>query len=702
MGKLLNKWGIWVVNHKLKTLVLWLIMFLILVFSFLTLGSNLNSNLKISGLPSTDIQKTLEKEFKQDSDAGQMKIVIKGTKPDAVLQSELQNDIISTVNSIQKKDTLVKSVVNPYLSKTISADKSTVYIDVTFKKHASSVSETDVNYIKKKFSKINSMKGVEVAYSGSVTVTKEAIKGLSELVGIAIAFVLLLVLFRSFISAGLPIISAIMGLAAGLMIIFIGSNFLDIADVAQSLSIMIGLAVGIDYALFILNRYKVALNETDSSDKAMGIALASAGSSVIFAGITVIIAVLGLSFVGIDFLTQMGMASAMVVALAVISSLTLLPSLIAISKRHIKASKKPNVQKSTKENFVTKSILNHPLIVVISSLVVLLLIAVPSLHMRLGMPYNGSLPEQRTERKAYDIISDKFGEGMNAQLISVVKLDNDKKIEQNQTSVNKISEKISNMKNVSLVAPAQYSPDSKYAILVIIPKGGPADKSTEMLATNIQKYAKTIKHDTKMSLTLTGTNAVNIDISKKLNNAIPIFASIVIILAFILLMFVFQSFIIPTTAMLGFGLSLMASLGFVTYVIQDGFLKKLFGISIETPVLAFLPVILIGVLFGLAMDYEVFLVSRVREEYLKIGDTNEALKVGMRESGPVIVTAGLIMVAVFGSFIFTDDPTIKSIGLALTFGVLFDAFVVRLLFIPATIKLFGKANWIFPRSSIRK
>ncbi|WP_273713992.1 MMPL family transporter [Leuconostoc mesenteroides] len=205
-----------------------------------------------------------------------------------------------------------------------------------------------------------------------------------------------------------------------------------------------------------------------------------------------------------------------------------------------------------------------------------------------------------------------------------------------------------------------------------------------------------------MSLTLTGTNAVNIDISKKLNNAIPVFASIVIILAFILLMFVFQSFIIPTTAMLGFGLSLMASLGFVTYVIQDGFLKKLFGISIETPVLAFLPVILIGVLFGLAMDYEVFLVSRVREEYLKIGDTNEALKVGMRESGPVIVTAGLIMVAVFGSFIFTDDPTIKSIGLALTFGVLFDAFVVRLLFIPATIKLFGKANWMFPRSSIRK
>lgn len=702
MGKLLNKWGIWVVNHKLKTLVLWLIMFLILVFSFLKLGSNLNSDLKITGLPSTDIQKTLEKEFKQDSDAGQMKIVIKGTEPDAVLQSELQNDIISTVNSIQKKDKLVKSVINPYLSKTISPDKSTVYIDVTFKKHASSVSETDVNYIKKKFSKINSMKGVEIAYSGSVTVTKEAIKGLSELVGIAIAFVLLLGLFRSFISAGLPIISAIMGLAAGLMIIFIGSNFFDIADVAQSLSIMIGLAVGIDYALFILNRYKVALNETDSSDKAMGIALASAGSSVIFAGITVIIAVLGLSFVGIDFLTQMGMASAMVVALAVISSLTLLPSLIAISKRHIKASKKPNVQKSTKENFATKSILNHPLIVAISSLVLLLLIAVPSLHMRLGMPYNGSLPEQRTERKAYDIISDKFGEGMNAQLISVVKLDNDKKIEQNHSSVNKISEKISKMKSVSLVAPAQYSPNSKYAILVIIPKGGPADKSTETLATNIQKYAKTIKHNTKMSLTLTGTNAVNIDISKKLNNAIPVFASIVIILAFILLMFVFQSFIIPTTAMLGFGLSLMASLGFVTYVIQDGFLKKLFGISIETPVLAFLPVILIGVLFGLAMDYEVFLVSRVREEYLKIGDTNEALKVGMRESGPVIVTAGLIMVAVFGSFIFTDDPTIKSIGLALTFGVLFDAFVVRLLFIPATIKLFGKANWMFPRSSIRK
>ena len=240
--------------------------------------------------------------------------------------------------------------------------------------------------------------------------------------------------------------------------------------------------------------------------------------------------------------------------------------------------------------------------------------------------------------------------------------------------------------------PAKISKDKKYALIVVMPKTNTASAKTENLAKKINSYSDSLKKSDHTKITLTGTNAVNIDITEKLNNAIPMFMGIVMLLAFVLLMFMFKSFIIPLMAIIGFGLSLIASLGLTTLIMQDG----VFHISEGSPIIAFLPVIMIGIVFGLAMDYEVFMVSRIREVYIATGDTNRAVKTGLQESGPVIITAALIMIAVFGSFALVEDPTIKSMGISLASGVLFDAFLVRLIIIPATIKIFGRANWVFP------
>ncbi|MDF7637444.1 MMPL family transporter [Leuconostocaceae bacterium ESL0958] len=757
---MLERLGKWIFHNKGKTLLGWIAVVALLVWGALGLGSHFTQNLSISGIPSTDIQSTLEKEFHQNPNAGTMKVVVQDKSNGGVTKDQTKNDVNKGIERVQDKyGKQIKSIANPYQQGTISEDKTATYVDITFKKDSTSVDHDTIEGVMDIFNDQVKTKQNKVAYTGSVKIKELDVGGTSELIGMAIAFVLLFVLFRSFITAGMPIISAVVGLVSGIMIITIGTNFFTIANVSETLAVMLALAVGIDYALFILNRYKTDLAETDDKAEAMGRALSEAGKSVIFAGVTVIIAVCGLAFVGIDFVTTMGFAAAAAVLFAVFSSLTFLPALIAYGAKFVKPNNNSVDDMAKNPSKVTRFITGHPWTISIVSLVVLLGIAVPATHMRLGMPYNGSLPTDRTERQAYDIISDEFGEGTNAPLVAVVKLDTDKDRATNEANVAKMAQHIAGMDHLKMMAPLQIdqaksqqiqqqlgqevqqklmaqaqatgqapseqaqaqakaeaeakgkqlilaqaakpyqiSADGKYAMMVVIPKGGSADKGTTTLANNIKDYSDTAQSRYGNKITLTGVNAVNLDITKKLNDATPVFIGTIIILAFFLLMAVFRSFIVPITAMVGFGVSLMASYGFTTAVIQDGFLKGLFGVSKGAPLIAFMPIIVTGILFGLAMDYEVFMVSRAHEEYKKTGNNDRAVTVALQDSGPIVITAALIMIAVFGSFALNPDPTIKSIGLALAFGVFFDAFIIRLLFVPAMLKIFGDWNWKFPGS----
>lgn len=765
MKKFLNQLGQWIFQNKWKTILAWLVMLGAIIGFAGSMGANFNQNLKISGIPSTDIQSTIKKEFHQNLSAGTMKVVVQ--KPHGDLTSaKSQAHLEKKINAIKHKDG-IKSVQDPYETQAVSKDKTTAYINITFKKDARLVPDSVINDIEKQFNQLKN-DHMKVAYDGTVNVSKIELGATSEIIGIAIGFILLLILFRSFVSAGLPIVSAIVGLITGLLTIVIGTNFFAVTDVAKTLSIMLSLAVGIDYALFIVHRYRNELGKTNSKAAAMGATLESAGASVLFAGVTVMIAVAGLSVVGIDFLTQMGLAAAVSVFFAILSALTLLPALISLGSRFITASHDDDQDTAKKDNFFTKTIIGHPVLSILLAVVVLAGFATPATHMRLGMPFDGQLAQNNTKRQAYDMLTDKFGDGVNSQLVGVIKLDQHASTAAKQKTANQIVDKVSHMKNVhslvglpdeaklkvyqtpafqaqakeqgeayvkqqvmtamtqnptmdaaqqqavvkkatadyqaqtktklakAVLSPVQISQDGKYAMFIVVPKTGSQSAKTEELANHINTLSKQYQHRDHTKIILTGSNAVNIDISKKLNAAIPELVGLVMLLAFILLMVVFRSVLIPLFAMVGFGMSLMAAFGLTTLVVQDGFMNSLLNIQTSAPVLAFLPVIAIGILFGLSMDYEVFMVSRIHEEYQKTGDNNQAVRIGLKKSGPVIVTAAIIMIAVFGSFIIQTDPTIKSIGIVLAFGVFFDAFLVRLIFVPAMIKLCGKYNWKIP------
>lgn len=698
MGKLLKRLGEFMAKHKWTAIIVWLIALIGFGTAAAKIGSNYNESLSISGIPSTEIQSTLKKEFHQDTDHGTLQVVIKTKDKNGLLNPKTQKAITNSIANAEKKPH-VDFVTNPYQSKQFSKDLTTTYATVTYNQKANSVTPETIHKTQAAFKSLDHQKGVQVEYTGTVSIHPMGVNEIAKLIGVAIAFIFMVILFRSFITAGLPIISAVIGLAIGLLVIGIGSSYFETASVAQSLAMILSLACGIDYALFIINRYRTNRVTEDDHIKAIGMAMATAGSSVLFAGVTVIIAVAGLSLVGIDFLTQMGLAAAVGVAFAILSALTLLPALISLVHKHIRPANNQtgkHKQKAKNNGLVEHTIIRHPFVTVIVSALVLLGFAIPSGHMRLGMPYNGALPTNQTERKAYDILSDKFGEGMNAQLITVAKLDKNATPDEKQQDVMEITKHLSEMKYVKMATPGMMSNSGKYAVFMVIPTEGPESVKTDQLAHHIKKYSNTTEDKMNTKLVLTGTNAINIDIVEKLNKAIPIFAGIVMALAFVLMMIVFRSFIIPLVAMAGFGLSLLASFGALTAVMQDAVLNTVFGISKGAPIIAFLPVIAIGILFGLAMDYEVFLVSRIREIYLLTGDNTKAVRTGMKENAKVIITAGLIMISVFGSFAITSNPTSKSIGLALAFGVFFDAFIVRLIFVPAMIKLCGKWNWVFP------
>lgn len=696
MGTLLKRIGMFMAKHKWTAIMIWSIALIGFGTAAAKLGSNYNEALSISGIPSTEIQSTLKKEFHQNTDRGTLQVVIKTKAKNGLMQPKTQAAVAQAIKHAQHK-AHVASITDPYQTKQFSQDLTTTYATVTYDQETSAVTPATIKKTQRAFKALDQRSDIQVEYTGTVAIHPMGVNEIAELIGVAIAFVFMIILFRSFITAGLPIISAVVGLAVGLIVIGIGSNYLDTASVAQSLAMILSLACGIDYALFIINRYRNNRATENDHIKAIGDALGTAGGSVLFAGVTVIIAVSGLSLVGLDFLTQMGLAAAVGVFFAILSALTLLPALISLAHRHIKPVR-PTAKAQAKphQGLAEKTIIGHPFMTALISVLVLIGFALPSGHMRLGMPYNGALPTNQTERKAYDILSAKFGEGMNAQLIAVAKLDKTASAQDKQHAVAKITQHLSQMDHVKMATPGMVSESGRYAVFMVIPKAGPEAVSTDKLAHNIKHYSATTQRELNTKLILTGTNAINIDIVEKLNKAIPVFAGIVMALAFVLMTLVFRSFVIPLFAMAGFGLSLLASFGALTAVMQDGFMHTLFGISKGAPIIAFLPVIAIGILFGLAMDYEVFLVSRIRESYLLTGDNTQAVRVGLHENAKVIITAGLIMISVFGSFAITSNPTSKSIGLALAFGVFFDAFIVRLIFVPAMIKLCGKWNWVFP------
>ncbi|PHK48903.1 MMPL family transporter [Staphylococcus edaphicus] len=696
MAKFLYKLGSFIAKHKWWSIIAWVIILAAIIIPLTISSPKFDNDITMNGLQSLDTNDKIEDEFNQDSEKAQIRAVFKSDADNGIAKEDMTKDIKNTLKDIKDDDKDVKDVTDPYENKQISKDKTTAFADINYDVSATSLGQDSKDKVKDEIDKLEDKHNVQVELMGTGMESTE-IGGASELIGIIVAFVVLMITFGSFIAAGMPIVSALLGLGSGVGIISLLTYAFDIPNVTLTLAVMIGLAVGIDYALFILFRYRQIAKSESNHIKAIGLAVGTAGSAVIFAGVTVIIAVCGLSLVGIDFLAVMGFASAISVLVAVISALTLLPALISVFHKQIQPKKTKSEFDNDVDTAWSKFVVGKPLAAVLIGLIILVVAAIPISNMRLGIPDDGMKPEDATQHKAYEIISDKFGEGYNGQIAMLVNVKDQKDNPQAlQKDLQDVTKDIDKMDNVDMVTPPQLSENKDYALIAVIPEKGPNAQSTNDLVHDLRDYNDDAKDDYGFKTEVSGQSVINIDMSQKLNEAIPLFAGVIVALAFILLMVVFRSIIIPLKAVLGFVLSLIATLGFTTLIMQEGFMSGLFGVDTTGPLLAFLPVIAIGLLFGLAMDYEVFLMSRIHEEYSKTGNNEHSIKVGIKESGPVVVAAALIMFSVFIAFVFQDDVMIKSMGIALGFGVLFDAFVVRLLLIPALTQLFGKASWYMP------
>ena len=554
--------------------------------------------------------------------------------------------------------------------------------------------------------------GIQVEYSQSLVFSLDGLLGIGEIIGLAIAALVLAIMLRTFIGAGLPVIAAITGVAISAAITFALSSVIEMTSTTPLLGIMLGLAVGIDYSLFILNRHRRQLKAGVELEESIGLANGTSGNAVVFAGITVVIALLALNLTGVGFLGLMGSAGALAIVVAVSVALTLVPAVLGLAKEKVLTKKERVVRAATglsstpeqvhaleEANASHKPVFanKRPWVAIIGVVTVLMIVAVPALSMRLALPDGGAEASDSTAFKSYTLISEAFGPGSNGSLVAIVdvpeKLD---EIAELQMQAD-VSERLFALDNVSAVLPGGVSTSGLDLMFVLVPEFGPTSAETEQLVFDIRELEKVFPAELNANIEVTGIAAVNIDISQKLADVLPLYLGTVVILSFLLLILVFRSLIVPLVATGGFLLTVGATLGAVVAVYQFGWLSEVLGVTQAGPILSFLPILLIGILFGLAMDYQLFVVSGMREAFVHGKSAKESIDSGIHLGRPVVIAAAIIMVSVFGGFAFSHITMIKPMGFGLAIGVLIDAFLVRLLLVPALMSVIGKAAWYLPK-----
>ncbi|GGN89458.1 MMPL family transporter [Nocardia rhizosphaerihabitans] len=731
MSVYLYRWGKLAFRRKWIVLPIWLVCFFVLGALGAQLQKPMTDDFSMPNLPSERATEILDKHFPGMSEAFAFDAVTgtyvvgapagqKLTDPanrqalDAMIGRLEQLDIVDHSKPIPNPITMTEEMgcLGP------QRDPSTCSgapLNVLNKTDPDTVAYFSVPFTIKEFADITAADreaaysvgdaaraaGLTVEISGTIAMEQEMPSGKSEMIGMAVALVVMVVAFGAIVAAFVPIITAIVGLGAATSLIFLSTSVLSIPSFTTFLASMIGIALSIDYALFIVSRYKHELAVQDSPEEAAGSALGTAGSAVVFAGLTVIIALVGLSIVGVRFLTFMGLGGAVAAAFAVLTAITLMPALLGAFGRHLFKPKLPGIAQHDPEDdtVVTNGmrfarvIAKWPAVTMILAIVALGLLAAPAINLNLGLPGEDSLPKSTTVRKAYDLRTEGFGEGSNGVLQIAVDL-SDTPVDQRQAALLALREKLQSYPDMELVTEPQLSQDGAGALINGIPKSGPNAQSTKDLVQSARDAEPALNDQYKMSYGITGTTAIYADIDHVLLSKIVPYMAIVAGAAFILLILVFRSILVPLTAALGFLLSMAATFGATVLIFQEG---KLGLIQDPHPLVSFLPIMLIGLVFGLAMDYQVFLVTRMREEYVHGADPTDAVVKGYHHGARVVTSAAIIMISVFGSFLLESDVTAKSMGFALAAGVALDAFVVRMVLIPALLVLLGKWAWWLPK-----
>jgi putative drug exporter of the RND superfamily len=551
----------------------------------------------------------------------------------------------------------------------------------------------------------NPIDGVQADYSSDMLESVPSVFGLGEIIGLVVAAIALIVMLGTLIGAALPLLTAVVGVGVGALTTMSLSGVIDMASVTPVLGLMLGLAVGIDYSLFIVNRHRRQLKEGYDLDESIALATGTSGNAVVFAGATVLIALAALNVTGIPFLGLMGTVGALCVAVAVLVAVTFIPALLSLagmkilrrSERAALAADHPTPETVAAPD-VKAMRTPSALVRVLVGIGALLVVAIPALDLRLNLPDGSSEAHDTTQYQAYATVAERFGEGSNGPLLVVATLPGSPDEATAQTAQLHIAQAIAAEDGVVAVAPIGASDDRTVAAFQVLPESGPTSEATEALVHNLRGLdVDGTEFGGAVTIGVAGNASGNIDISDKLADALPVYLGVVVGLSLLILILVFRSIFVPIAATLGFVLSYFAALGGVVAIYQWGWLADVFGVDSPGPILNFLPTLLVGILFGLAMDYMLFLGSGMREAYAHGAPARLAVVHGLRAGRSVVTAAAIIMIAVFGGFVFSHSAMIRPIGFALAFGVLVDAFLVRMLIIPALMHLFGAKVWWLPK-----
>ncbi len=559
------------------------------------------------------------------------------------------------------------------------------------------LSPADLDRLKETLDEVRDDVSLQVEAGGDLFFSfEEAGSGGEEMIGLIAAVIILLIAFGSVIAMGLPIGIAIFGLALGVTAMPLISHLVAIPSWAPQMGSMIGLGVGIDYALFLVTRHREFLAKGMDVIDAAGRAVATAGQAVIFAGGTVVIAILGLGVAGLPFMTAAGIATSVIVFIMVVASVTLLPAFLGISGHNINRF---GIHRRGHQAGEVSSgwqrwgdhVSRHAKPYAVGVTVLLVALTAPILALQLGFPDEGTQAESRTERRAYDLAAEGFGPGINGPFVIAVDLNGD------PTILEPLSAAIADDAGVDVVMPPEVNDEAGVASVIAFPSTAPQDDATYATVERLRADVfPSVLAGSEATAHVGGQTAGFGDVSDRVTQRLPWFISAVVILSFLLLMVVFRSILVPLKAAILNLLSIGAAYGLLVMVFQWGWGKELIGLETTVPIVSFIPMFMFAVLFGLSMDYEVFLLSRVREEYVRTGDNDEAVITGLAGTARVITSAALIMISVFAAFVFGDDPIVKMMGLGLAAAIFVDATIVRVILVPATMKLMGDANWWLP------
>ncbi|MFF2487453.1 MMPL family transporter [Microbacterium sp. NPDC058062] len=764
MSSALYTLGRWAFRARGLVLGVWIAVLMALFAGAALLGTGTDNTYTIPGTESQEALDALGRTFPQVSGGSAQLIAVaapggSATDPDFEAAVEASVDAIAQIPQ-------VSSATSPYgqaSSANISADGDAVLVPIQLTVSGTAVHASTGEALQDAGAALQDAlpPGCEVSVGGQLFSQSSTGISITELIGIGVAFVVLVFTFASLVAAGLPLVTAIVGVGASLSIVLIATRFTTITSTTPLLALMLGLAVGIDYALFVLARHQDQLKEGVEPEEAAARAIATSGSAVVFAALTVIIALLGLVVAGIPFLTTMGVAAAVAVALAVLVSLTLTPALLGFAKwrvvprryrpaRHTDAAdvvdaesvdavdddgQRPALDDAEVElidpaeaeedaegapdaaaagdatdpdgadsaptprepgGFFrgwVRTVTRWPLVTVVLIVGLLAFAALPAAHLRLALPDAGSMEEGEPGRVTYDLIAEHFGPGYNGPLLvtgSVIESTDPVGL------MDDLGAEIATVDGVASVPLTTPNETGDTGIVQVIPDGGPDSVATADLVATLRGMHDHFETEYGVDLSVTGYTAAGIDISERLGGALLPFGILVVGLSLVLLAMVFRSIVVPITAALGYVLSIGAAFGLTTLVFVDGVFADALNVAAVGTVISFMPIILMGVLFGLAMDYEVFLVSRMREDYVHHGEPVRAVHDGFAASARVVTAAATIMFAVFVAFVPEGDANIQPIAFGLAVGVVIDAFLVRMTLIPAVLVLFGHHAWWMP------